>query len=227
MHKFLLLTLFVMTPFLLFSQETGSNETKTENLKVVDSLFREDQFYVALSYNLVQNSPEGFKQFSFSPSISAGFLRDFPISKNRHWAIAPGIGYSYNNIKQFISTDDLFSENQLVPDEEVKTKIVSHSIEIPLEIRWRNASYDSHKFWRVYTGFKARYILSTNLSLESASIGSETSNVDDNINKWQYGMYMSTGYNTWNVHVYYGLNPIFKNGSKLSDLNIGFMFYIL
>ena len=29
-------------------------------------------------------------------------LRDFPISENRHWAIAPGIGYSYNDLKQTI-----------------------------------------------------------------------------------------------------------------------------
>lgn len=227
MHKFLLLALFIIVPSHVFSQEIGATPMKDENIKVVDSLFREDQFYVALSYNLVQNSPDGFKQFSFSPSISAGFMRDFPISKNRHWALAPGIGYSYSNIKQFINTDDLFSENPPNPSEDVKTRIVSHSIEIPLEIRWRNASYDSHKFWRVYSGLKARYVLNTNLKLESASIGSETSNVDDNINKWQYGVYLSTGYNTWNVHVYYGLNPIFKNGSKLSDLNIGVMFYIL
>lgn len=226
MHKFLLLTLFIIVPHYVFAQEVDA-VTKTENLKVVDSLFREDQFYVALSYNLVQNSPDGFKQFSFSPSVSVGFMRDFPISKNRHWAIAPGIGYSYSNIKQFINTDDLFSDNPPDPSEDIKTKIVSHSIEIPLEIRWRNATYDSHKFWRVYSGLKARYVLNTNLKLESASLGTETSNVDDNINKWQYGVYLSTGYNTWNVHVYYGLNPIFKNGSKLSDLNIGVMFYIL
>lgn len=227
MYKFLLLTLFIIVPSHIFSQEIGAAPMKDENTKVVDSLFREDQFYVALSYNLVQNSPTGFKQFSFSPSVSAGFLRDFPISKNKHWAIAPGIGYSYNNIKQFISTNDLFSDNPPNPAEEVKTKIVSHSIEIPLEIRWRNVSYDSHKFWRIYTGIKARYVLSTNLKLQSATIGSQSSNVIDNINKWQYGMYVSTGYNTWNIHAYYGLNPIFKNGSKLSDLNIGFMFYIL
>ena len=68
----------------------------------VDSLFREDQFYVSLGYNLVQNSPRGFKRFSFSPSITVGFLRDFPISKNRHWSIAPGVGYSFNDLKKIL-----------------------------------------------------------------------------------------------------------------------------
>jgi hypothetical protein len=53
------------------------------------------------------------------------------------------------------------------------------------------------------------------------------------INKFQYGTYLSVGYNTVNFNVYYGLNPIFKsavlNGSTLdmNTLNFGFMFYIL
>lgn len=227
MTKFLLLALFLVAPVRIFAQGNINDATKTETIKVIDSLFREDQFYISISYNLVQNSPNGFKQFSFSPSITAGFLRDFPITKNRKWAIAPGIGYSYNNIKQFINTNDLFPENPPYPPDDIKTKILSHSIEIPVEIRWRNAVYSSHKFWRVYTGLKARYILNSNLVLSASDISDTSSNLIDTINKWQYGMYLSTGYNTWNIHAYYGLNPIFKNGSKLSDLNIGFMFYIL
>jgi hypothetical protein len=177
---------------------------------------------------LVQNSPRGFKQFSFSPSITVGFLRDMPISKNRRWAIAPGIGYSFNSIKQFISTDDLFAEasTQGIPSENVKTNISTHSIELPLELRWRNATPDSHKFWRIYAGFKARYVVSSKMKVETSS-GSATDNINDLINKWQYGVYLAAGNNTWNPYVYYGLNPIFKNGSKLKDLNIGFMFYIL
>ena len=76
----------------------------------VDSLFREDQFFVSVSYNLVQNRPSGFKQFGFSQGFTAGFLRDFPISKDRKWAIAPGVGYSYNNIKQFVNSDEIFGD---------------------------------------------------------------------------------------------------------------------
>ncbi len=220
----------LLTGFLgsVSAQEVQNVKTDSLVAKKVDSLFREDQFYISLSYNLVQNSPSGFKQFSFSPSITAGFLRDIPISKNRRWAIAPGIGYSFNSIKQFISTDDLFSEASTlsIPSENVKTDISSHSIELPLELRWRNATPDSHKFWRIHAGFKARYVISSRMKVETAS-GSATDNIKDLINKWQYGVYLSAGYNTWNPYVYYGLNPIFKNGTQLKDLNIGFMFYIL
>jgi len=208
------------------AQETGGFTPDTLTVKKVDSLFREDQFYVSLGYNLVQNSPRGFKRFSFSPTITVGFLRDFPISKNRHWAIAPGVGYSFNSIKQYVSTKDLFPDDPDMTAANVKTNIASHSIELPLEIRWRNANPESHKFWRIYGGFKARYILSSKMKVEFDGTTS-SDNLKNVINKWQYGIYMAAGYNTWNPYVYYGLNPIFKNGSKLKDLNIGFMFYIL
>ena len=64
---------FLWIPFFCFSQEIKPIET---NLTEIDSLYREDQFYASLSYNLIQNRPTGFKQFSFSPGITFGFLRD-------------------------------------------------------------------------------------------------------------------------------------------------------
>lgn len=212
---------FVSLP--VFSQEA---KIANDSTKVIDSLYREDQFYFSLTYNLVQGSPSGFKQFSFAPCLNFGFLRDIPFSKNRRWSVAPGIGYNYNNIKQFIKENDLFSDNTSATAERIKTRIVSHSIELPLEIRWRNSTPDSHKFWRIYGGFKARYILDAKLKVDYSGV-SQSENLKDAINKWQYGAYLATGYNTWNIHLYYGLNPIFKNDSKLTDLNLGFMFYIL
>lgn len=208
-----------------FLQFLYSQEKQEESIyKVTDSLFREDQFYVSISYNLVQNRPNGFKQFSFSPGITAGFLRDFPISKDRKWAVAPGIGYSYNNIKQFVNSDEFFEG--ATTSENIQTKIISHGIEFPLELRWRNATPTSHKFWRVYAGFSATYVFDATIKVESSS-GKEKSKILDDINRWQYGAYLSFGFNTWNPYVYYGLNPIFKDGSKMRNFNLGFMFYIL
>jgi hypothetical protein len=53
------------------------------------------------------------------------------------------------------------------------------------------------------------------------------------INKIQYGTYLSVGYNTVNFNIYYGLNPIFKSAEingrpiEMNSLNFGFIFYIL
>ncbi len=46
-------------------------------------------------------------------------------------------------------------------------------------------------------------------------------------------MYVSAGFNTWNVYVSYGLNNIYKDNlfegdsNKLRYFNAGMMFYIL
>ncbi len=220
--KKLLFFLFIINCFCqsLFAQETK----ETTEYKVVDSLFREDQLYVSVSYNLVQNRPSGFKQFGFSQGFTAGFLRDFPISKDRNWAVAPGVGYSYNNIKQFVNSDALFEG--LNVSENIQTRIVSHGVDFPLELRWRNATPTSHKFWRIYAGFKATYVFDATIKVET-SAGSEKRKILDDINRWQYGAYLSFGFNTWNPYVYYGLNPIFKDGSEMRNFNLGFMFYIL
>ncbi len=47
---------------LLFITTLGFAQTE---VKVADSLFREDQFYIYVSYNLLQNKPANFSQFSF------------------------------------------------------------------------------------------------------------------------------------------------------------------
>ena len=53
----------------------------------VDSLYREDQFYVGVTYNVLTNLPTGIGQNGFSSEISVGFLRDMPINKNRTYAL--------------------------------------------------------------------------------------------------------------------------------------------
>jgi hypothetical protein len=63
--------------------------------------------------------------------------------------------------------------------------------------------------------------------------GDRTITGNTDFNKFQYGAYLTAGYNTWNFYVYYGLNPMLKSaqvqGEELHPhiLNLGLMFYIL
>ncbi len=219
MNKFHYILLLVYTT-ISFSQT---------DVKVVDSLFREDQIYLSVSYNFLQNKPDNFSQYSFSAGLTAGVFRDFPITKNRHWSIAPGLGYSYNNLKQNIESQAASGSGT---NDVVRSRIILHYIEMPLEIRWRNASPDSHKFWRIHTGLKASYLISGKFNYESTVIGNGSSKINDVLNKFQYGVYISFGFNTWNPYIYYGLNPIFDKNktaveNNLTALNIGLKFYIL
>ena len=217
--------LFVSLFFLHFiSFVYSQKETET----IADSLFREDQFYASISYNILQKTPDNFNQYSFSTGLSAGFLRDFPISENRHWAIAPGIGYSFNDLKQNI---DFSSISNSTDTEIVKSRIILHYVDFPLELRWRNATPDSHKFWRIYGGFMASYLISGKFKYEG-SFGSGTENINDLLNKFQYATYLTFGFNTWNAYIHYGLNPFFDKNkttteNNVTTLKIGLMFYIL
>lgn len=231
--KLLLTSLLFSLSLLAGAQETEKEEgTLVAPYKVIDSLFREDQFYATISYNLLQNTPAGYKQYSFSTGLGLGFLRDIPFTKNRNWSVALGLGYSYDNIKHNVQVQDTDPKTYTIEDSYDKNKLVLHYLDIPFEIRWRNATPLSHKFWRIYTGFKASYLIGSKTDFQSSSANYKIKNSSD-VNKWQFGPYISTGYNTVNMYVYYALTPIFKDVKiqgqdlKMSSLNIGFMFYIL
>lgn len=228
MQKFFNFFLFLF-PLLVFSQEIP-------NFSEIDSLYREDQFYVNITYNALNNKPKDIFQNSFSTGINIGFLRDFPINKKRTFAIAPGLGLSYNNYKENLLIDNLngsISYNPIPTGANYdKNKLSLYFIDLPIELRWRTSTFDSHKFYRVYAGFKVSYLF---LSQSRYIDSNQSFKVDNNsdLDRFHYGVYLSTGYNSVNVYGYYGLNNFFKSGDingesiKLSTVNFGLIFYIL
>ena len=145
----------------VFSQEN----TITQDTLVlkVDSLYREDQFYFAITYNTLTDKPEGLSQSKFSSGFSGGFLRDMPINKKRTIAVASGIGFTYTNHNQNLAISST-AETPFYAfiDQETnykKNKFSMLSIDVPIEFRWRTSTYESHKFWRIYTGIKVSYLL--------------------------------------------------------------------
>lgn len=224
------------------TRELEEAERKRDSVQstvtVVDSLYREDQFYIALTYDLLQKRPDGVSQNSFSSGIHFGFLRDFPLNKRRNVAIAIGLGYSMNDYRQNIKITEVDGKPfyEVVNENDVnfdKNKFALHYIDVPLEFRWRTSTIQSHRFWRIYTGFKLSYLV---LNKSKYVEGNEKIRIfgNDDFNKLQYGAYISFGYNTWNFHAYYGLNSLFKSDAKIegksidmNTVNIGLMFYIL
>ena len=222
--------------WILFLSLCTSYSQEIPNFTEVDSLYREDQFYIGLTYNILANRPNGVSQNSFSSGVHFGVLRDFPINKNRTFAIAPGIGFSFNNYKQNLiiqKNNNLIS--YAIPSSSInldKNNLALYFIDVPIEIRWRNSTPQSHIFWRVYTGLKFSYLV---LNQSKAVTQNQTFRVNNNpdFNKFQYGAYIAAGRNTWNFYGYYGFQNIFKNGNingesiKMNAVNIGLMFYIL
>ncbi len=203
----------------------------------VDSLYREDQFYFNFTYNNLRNTPTDFRQNKFSSGVGAGFLRDMPLNKNRTFSIAAGLGYSLAIYNQnlVISTTGETTTYEIIADDVYYTKDKQslHFIDLPIEIRWRTSTPDSHKFWRIYSGFKMSYLVYDQYKFVSATKTVKNSGNSD-LNKVHYGAYLTLGWNTWNIYAYYGLNPIYKSSAKInnqsidmSTINFGLMFYIL
>jgi hypothetical protein len=204
---------------------------------IPDEKYREDQFYIGVTYNILQNRPSGISQNNLSNGIHLGVIRDFPINKKRNKAIGIGLGYSYNsyfhNLKATETgtgvTYEAIGSNQSFKRNMYKT----HVVELPIEFRWRTSTASTYKFWRIYGGFKFGYIFSGVSKFISDNERIKFQN--DDLNRFQYGLTLSAGYNTWNFHVYYGLNNFFKDTTQTADgeqfemsmIRVGLLFYIL
>lgn len=219
--------------------ETQKDTIEIDSVAAVyDPHYREDQFYASISYNLLQGKPANYTQYSFSTGLTVGFLRDMPVNKNRTYAIAAGLGYSYSNIKHnfAVKGDGTANTYEIVPGGNFsKNKLVLHYLEFPVELRWRNSNALSHKFWRIYLGFKVSYLFYDKAQFEPRGDAAIKVRNDKNMNDFVYGAYLSAGWNTWNLYAYYGITPIY-NSPPLSDssqrvkmnaLNVGLIFYIL
>ncbi|HUH29389.1 porin family protein [Gelidibacter sp.] len=205
----------------------------------VDYKYKEDQFYFSITYDLLGKKPSEIKQSGFSSGIHLGVIKDMPINERRNKAFGIGLGFSVNSYNQnmLISQhEDGTYTYQIINENEItikRNKFTTYLVEMPLQYRWRTSTPKEYKFWRVHTGVKLGYVLYNSSKFIGSIDDVKLNNIDD-INKLQYGLTLSAGYSTWNFHVYYGLNSIFKDSAQLDgksiDMNsikIGLMFYVL
>ncbi len=205
----------------------------------VDSLYREDQFYFGLNINLLRNLPEEVSQSGFAGGIIGGFIRDFPINKQRNIAFGVGFGFSGNtygyNLKLSRDGNGNTVFEALDPNETEfeSNRFSTYMIEMPLQFRWRTSTPDSKSFYRIYAGLVVGYMyhFRTNFQTENDKI--RISNVPE-LNRFRTGLSLSMGSNFVNFHIQYTLNPMFD--AKLEGTNepigidkfkFGLIFYIL
>jgi hypothetical protein len=203
----------------------------------VDLNYLEDQFYVGLTYNFILNKPADVNQQNLSYGFQLGFIKDLPLNTSRTFAIGLGLGYAVNSYYTNLKIEEfgnVFQYGILESDLGAKrNKLETHLLEIPIEIRLRNSTPTEYKFWRLYLGAKLGYAFGSRSKLVTDS-GKGSFYVTD-VDKFRYGLMANFGYNTFNIHVYYALNNLFKDGLILdtgqdltfTPLRIGFIFYIL
>jgi hypothetical protein len=230
----LVFQLFILYSIPVFGQENQKSEIISETK--IDSLYREDQFFIGVTYNLLNKTPIGFSNDKFAAGLTAGFLRDMPINARRNLAIAPGLGLTFNNYNQnigILTTNGVpgyFVLND--PTQYSNNKFSQLLVDVPLELRWRGSTFQNHTFFRIHAGVKLSYLL-FDRSVFSSNMGDVVINNNPDFNKIQYGLFAAAGYGSANLYIQYGLNSLFKtaqiagNPINARSLNIGLVFYIL
>ena len=182
---------------------------------------------------LLNSDQEKFKRQGISKQFQIGFVRDIPLISSSKLAIGLGLGYSFqdynSNLVKFNvnNGNSIFIINYTLNQ---KSKLSFNFIEFPISFRWRNISFNN-KFERVYAGFKFQRNFLSKLKYRNGDI----KNISDEVNNWNKELYLSFGYNTWNVYLSYGLNQIMKNfynqysgkSFNVRSIKIGLIFYML
>ncbi len=225
--------------FLLPLIGTGQIElTDLLEPKKVDSLYREDQFYIGITYNLLLDTPSGVRSRGLSGGIQGGFLRDMPINKRRNVAIAVGIGLAYDQFGHnfFVGEDADGNTIFKILDGTVdftQNRFGMATVEVPVEFRWRTSTPTDYRFWRVYTGMKFGYTYWYKATFKQPGNDVIQTEIPE-FNPLRLSATLGFGYNTFNFYAAYNFNPFFsdaftEDGQKINfnGIKVGLMFYVL
>ncbi len=209
------------------------SEEGSENEKVSNT-FREDQFYLGVSFVALLSNTSSFDQRGLSSQLQLGWVRDIPLVASSKLALGFGLGHAFHRyttnlrlqVSEGVSTNYMLDTAEDAP----KTIFAARSIDFPISLRWRDATPDSFAFWRIYAGVKLRW----NYWAKQKNALSKTSILAD-LNRWNTEAFLNFGYNTWNFYLAYDLQPLFipitlldsPDQLQIRPIRIGLIFYIL
>ncbi len=211
---------------------TLSINAQKDSLQLGDK-YLEDQIYLDFTYNVLRKQPKDSKASSFSYGISAGYIRDISLVKSGRVAFGVGVGYGYDSFSHSLKVAEDGNGYSFELTNSTDNKLSLHNLEMPIQFRLRTSDSKTYSFWRVYSGVKLTYNLSSRLTYQNNNVAVPITDVDF-YNRFQVGLTLAAGYGTFNFHLYYGLTPIFKSTAILNGATIdtkvfklGLSFYIL
>lgn len=204
-----------------------------------DEFYREDQFYIALSYDLLTEVPAVVATRGLIGGVQLGFIRDWPLTRRGNWSLGTGIGLGYDRYGQNIIAQSSQDADPTWTIEQSPSAIEANSLQItavefPLELRWRTSDAQTYKFWRLYAGAK----WSQHLAVKTVFSGSDTSATLTDLPQVRQGIWYATlafGYGIFNAQLQWGLSPLLRDVQDsvtgqsigLRPIKLGIMFYIL
>lgn len=228
---------FYFTLFIGFVSLTALAQDSIRHASV-DSLYREDQFYIGLTYNAPLNLPSGVNTRGLSGGVQFGFVRDMPINKQRNIAVAIGAGIAIDQFGQNLFIGETPNDETIfrVLDGNVdftRNRFNMAIIEAPLEFRWRTSTPSTYKFWRVYAGFRVGYAYWYKATFKQPGNNVNQTKIPE-FDPLRLSATLSFGYSSFNLFASYSINPFFKDAVTVDGeavdfrtLKLGLMFYIL
>ena len=109
-----------------------------------------------------------------------------------------------------------------------------YQLELPLEVRWRTSTFESYKFWRIYSGIKLSYGIWEQSYFRGPEGSARISNWSV-IESSQLFYTLSFGYGTFNAQLQYGLRSFFPESTEKTSgasigatpIKLGMVFYLL
>lgn len=230
-HSYLNMKTIITCFFIVFY---GAISFGQKDLLQLGDRYADDQIYASVSYAQFYNQPSQISKSNFSYSLSAGFIKDVLLNQQGSVSVAAGIGYGFDFFNHKLKVEEFNNTTLFSSDNAISSNLFkSHHLEFPLEFRWRTSTAIKYNFWRVYTGVKFLYNISNKFQFNEASDTTFMYSNISNYNKLQYGLTLSAGYDEFNIHIFYGLTPVFKdsnlNGEEINTkiLKFGLIFYFL
>ncbi|CAL2102793.1 OMP_b-brl_2 domain-containing protein [Tenacibaculum sp. 190130A14a] len=218
---------------ILFCVFWGMNVVAQKDSLQLGDRYLEDQLYMNVSYNVLTGQPNGVNSSGFSYGVSAGYIKDIPLSKQGNYAFGIGLGYSYDSFNHSLKLVQNNSTISFEVDAQSTSNVFRlHNLELPIQLRWRTSDAVTYSFWRVYAGLVVRYNFYNGFTNTTNGVTSRVTNVA-NFNNWQTALTLSAGYGTFNFYVSYGISPLFKNATLNGQtidtkvLKLGLSFYLL
>lgn len=223
----------IKVAFLFLLLTVVNSFAQKDSLQLGDR-YAEDQLYISISYSQLNEQPTPITKSNFSYALSAGFIKDIILNKKGSISFAAGVGFGYDYFNHKLKIDEVNGTTMFGSDNTINNNIFkTYNLEFPLEFRWRTSNAKKYNFWRVYTGVKLIYNLQNTFSYTDANQQNFKYKNINPYNNFQYGLSLSAGYDEFNVHLFYGLSPIFKDATINTEaihtkiLKFGLIYYLL
>lgn len=237
--KTALLSVALLTLFVAPAAYAQDNESLVRNLvRGKGENYLDDQLYVALSYNVLTSMPSGMKTYSFPNTMSLGYVRDIPLNKRRNIGLGAGVGFSFHSYYTNLS---MTKDAQGVPhialmesDQYKSNRFSMQTLDIPLQIRFRGSSAEKYRFWRVYAGATASWVIRSYSTLNDGNLKARYYNLPY-LNKWLFTANLHVGYGKFTLKADYTINSLFQSSrvgeiaglDDVRSLNVGLLVYLL